>query len=64
MLQNHDTCDLVPHPDGSNVVVSKWVYRTKFNSDDTVQHLKVRLFAQGFNQILGLDYTYTFRSSC
>lgn len=60
MLQNHDTCDLVPHPDGSNVVVSKWVYRTKFNSYGTVQHLKARLVAQGFSQIMELDYTHTF----
>lgn len=59
-LRSNNTWDLVPRPHCSNIVGSKWVYHTKFNSDGTIQRLKARLVAQGFSQISGLDYTRTF----
>lgn len=51
---------LVPRPHYSNVVGSKWVYRTKYNSDGSVECFKACLVAQGFSQIPDIDYTYTF----
>lgn len=59
-LRSNNTWDLVPRPSTSNIVGSKWVYRTKYNSDGTIQRLKARLVAQGFNQLPGIDYTHTF----
>ncbi|GKB85873.1 retrovirus-related pol polyprotein from transposon RE1 [Tanacetum coccineum] len=59
-LHANKTWTLVPRPKDSNVVGSKWVFRTKYHSDGSVDRLKARLVAQGFTQIPGLDYSHTF----
>ncbi|KAI3710109.1 hypothetical protein L2E82_39883 [Cichorium intybus] len=59
-LHINNTWVLVPRPTNANVVGSKWVYRTKYKSDGTVDRYKARLVAQGFTQIPGLDYFLTF----
>ena len=59
-LMRNNTWDLVELPPIRNVVGSKWVFRTKFNSDGSIQKYKARLVAQGFNQQQGFDYTETF----
>ncbi|XP_023763022.1 uncharacterized mitochondrial protein AtMg00820-like [Lactuca sativa] len=59
-LHEQNTWDLVPRPSSSNVVGSKWIFRTKYKADDTVDRLKACLVAQGFNQIPGFDFSHTF----
>lgn len=59
-LRQNDTYDLVPRPKHANIVGSKWVFRTKFNVDGTVDQFKARLVAQGFTQVPGQDYSATF----
>ncbi|GKA76472.1 retrovirus-related pol polyprotein from transposon RE1 [Tanacetum coccineum] len=59
-LHNNDTWTLVPRPENQNVVGSKWLFRTKFCSDGSIERHKARLVAQGFSQIPGLDYSHTF----
>ncbi|KAJ9555163.1 hypothetical protein OSB04_009777 [Centaurea solstitialis] len=59
-LQMSHTWDLVPRPTGGNIVGSKWVFRTKYHSDGSIERLKARLVAQGFTQVPGLDYSLTF----
>ncbi|KAI3510913.1 hypothetical protein L1887_18051 [Cichorium endivia] len=54
------TWTLVPRPVDRNVVGCKWVFRTKYRADDTIDRHKARLVAQGFSQILGVDYSHTF----
>ena len=44
-LQRQKTWSLVPTPIGINLVVCKWVYRLKLNSDGTIAHYKARLVA-------------------
>ena len=59
-LQHNRTWVLVPRPAHTNIVDSKWVFRTKYLHNGSIERLKARLVAKGFTQIPGLDYTDTF----
>jgi hypothetical protein len=59
-LAENQTWTIVKLPNGKKPVGSRWVYKTKFNSDGTVNRHKARLVAQGFTQTLGVDYKETF----
>ncbi|CAM8877731.1 unnamed protein product [Rhodiola kirilowii] len=59
-LRQQSTWTLVPRPANSNVVGSKWIFRTKFLSDGSIDRFKARLVAQGYSQIPGFDYNLTF----
>ncbi|CAH9137975.1 unnamed protein product [Cuscuta epithymum] len=59
LISNH-TWDLVPFDAKKNVVGSKWIYKTKYLADGSVERYKARLVAQGFNQQAGIDFTETF----
>ena len=59
-LQSNRTWILVPRPANTNIVGSKWVFRTKYLPDGSIERLKARLVAKGYTQVSGLDYTDTF----
>jgi hypothetical protein len=59
-LMENDTWDLVPLPKGRKLIRCKWVYRTKYASDGSVERHKARLVAKGFSQVEGIDYNETF----
>ncbi|KAH9689512.1 retrovirus-related pol polyprotein from transposon RE1 [Citrus sinensis] len=59
-LHQNNTWSLVPRPVNTNIVGSKWVYRTKFKEDGSIDKYKARLVAQGYTQIPGLDFEETF----
>jgi hypothetical protein len=56
----NNTWDLVPHPVGSNVVTSKWIFKHKFNINGTLEWYNARWVLRGFTQQPGIDYDETF----
>ena len=50
-------CYLLP---GKHPVGCKWVYKTKFKADGTIEQHKAHLVAKGFTQQEGLDFLDTF----
>ncbi|KAD0286868.1 hypothetical protein E3N88_44505 [Mikania micrantha] len=59
-LHQNKTWTLVLRPENTNIVGSKWIFRTKYLSDGTIERHKARLVAQGFTQVPGIDYSQTF----
>ena len=59
-LQNNRTWILVSRPTNTNIVGSKWVFRTKYLSDGSIERFKALLVDKGYTQVLSLDYTDTF----
>ena len=59
-LKKNQTWELVPRPQGNNVVKCRWVYKTSFNFDSVVECQKDRLVAKGFSYQEGIDYIESF----
>ena len=59
-LQHNRTWVLVPRLAHTNIVGSKWVFRTKYLPNGSIEPLKACLVAKGYTQVPGLDYTDTF----
>ncbi len=59
-LMKHDTCNLVELPENRNVIDSKWVLKTKYNADGSIDRYKARLVARGFTQEPGIELEETF----
>ena len=52
--------DLVDWPPKCKVISTKWVYKTKYKFDSTLDKYKAQLMAKGFAQVHGFDYHDTF----
>ncbi|KAK2985183.1 hypothetical protein RJ640_010472 [Escallonia rubra] len=59
-LHDNQTWDLIPRTRDMNVIGSKWVFKTKLQPYRSVERLKPRLVAKGFNQIEGVDFSEIF----
>ncbi|RVW52539.1 Retrovirus-related Pol polyprotein from transposon RE2 [Vitis vinifera] len=59
-LVRNGTWELVPSNPSQNVVGCKWIFRTKRNSDGSIDRFKARLVAKGFHQRPDIDYYDTF----
>ena len=59
-LMAQHTWTLTALPPGRTPIACKWVFRTKENSDGTLNKHKARLVAKGFHQQFGYDYNQTF----
>lgn len=58
LLHNH-TLYLVPLSSSYNLVGCKWVFHTKYLSDDSINCHNARLVAKGLHQRPGFDYMKT-----
>lgn len=52
-LEINETWTIQDLPKGKKAIGSMWVYRTKFNSDGTIEGYKARLVPLGNKQIEG-----------
>lgn len=53
-IKKNDTCELVELPQGKKAIGSKWVYKTKYNVDETIERHKSRLVARASLKDMGL----------
>jgi hypothetical protein len=59
-LADNHTWSIMPLPVGKHAIGCRQIFKTKFNSDGTIQRHKARPVAQGFSQKFGIDYKETF----
>jgi hypothetical protein len=59
-LRENCTWDLVPRPSKTNIVGFKWFFHKKYQSNKSIDQLKICFIAKGYTQLPGLDYTDTF----
>src|ERR1044072_5456448 len=56
----NEVWNLVPRPEGINVIGTKCIFKNKSNESGTVTRNKARLVAQGYTHIEGVDFDETF----
>ena len=59
-LELNDTWEITPLPHGKSAIGCKWLYKTKYHSDGTLERHKSRLVVLGNKQKYGIDYEETF----
>ncbi|KAG7593481.1 Reverse transcriptase RNA-dependent DNA polymerase [Arabidopsis thaliana x Arabidopsis arenosa] len=66
MGEEIDTChvtktwSLVPKPAEINLLGCRWIFKTKINADGTLDKLRARLVAKGYEQEEGVDFLETY----
>jgi hypothetical protein len=59
-IEKNGTWEMVDLPEGKNAIGLKWVFKTKFAADGSLQKYKARLVAKGYAQQYGIDFEETF----
>ncbi|GJR15625.1 retrovirus-related pol polyprotein from transposon TNT 1-94 [Tanacetum coccineum] len=59
-IERNQTWELFDLPEGKNLISLKWIYKTKYLADGSIQKYKARLVVRGFTQQQGIDYEETF----
>ena len=59
-IEKNQTWEPTDLPEGKNVISLKWLFKTKYLADGSVQKYKARLVVRGFTQQQGIDYEETF----
>ena len=60
VIEKNKTWELVEKPKDKDIIGVKWIFKTKFNSDGSIQRNKARLVAKGYSQQPGVDFNETF----
>ena len=58
-LATNETSNLVDTPKGVKPIGCRWVYKVKYNVDDSINRYKARLVAKGYAQQHNIDYDET-----
>ncbi|GKA40284.1 retrovirus-related pol polyprotein from transposon TNT 1-94 [Tanacetum coccineum] len=59
-FQRNQTWEQAYFPEGKNVIALKWIFKTKFLADGSIEKYKARFVVRGFTQQQGVDYEETF----
>lgn len=59
-LEKNNTWILTKLPPEKKAIGSKWVFKTKYNADGTIERKKARLVILGCNQTYGVDFSETY----
>lgn len=59
-IKQNGTWERVELPKGKNVISLKWIFKTKFLPDGSIQKYNARLVVRGFSQQQGIDFDETF----
>ena len=51
---------MVPIPKDKSIFSSKWIFKTKHSTDDSIEKFKTTLVARGFSHKEGIDYEEQF----
>lgn len=59
-LVENETWEITTLPPGRKAIGCRWVYKTKYKADGSIERKKARLVIQGCNQKQGVEYTHTY----
>ena len=59
-INNNETWELVPRPEGKNVIGTKWIFKNKLDYNWKVIWNKARLVCKGYAQVEGIGFEETF----
>ena len=59
-ILTNDVWEVVPRPKDRSIVGSRWIYKIKYATDDSVEKYKVRFMEKGCAQKEGIYYEETF----
>ena len=59
-LEKNHIWDLVPQPQGKNIVKCRWVYQTKFTFEGIIEHHKAHFVVKKLSQQEAIEYIETF----
>ncbi|GAA0186958.1 transmembrane signal receptor [Lithospermum erythrorhizon] len=59
-LENNGTWSMLQLLEDKKALGIQWVYKIKYNSDDSIERFKARLVVFGNHQVEGIDYNDTF----
>ncbi|GJZ28589.1 retrovirus-related pol polyprotein from transposon TNT 1-94 [Tanacetum coccineum] len=59
-IEKNHTWELCDLPTGARPIGVKWVFKTKFNQDSSIDKHKARLVVKGYAQRQGIDYSEVF----
>lgn len=59
-LERNETWEVTSLPPNRKAIECKWIYKTKFKADGSIDKYKARLVILGYKQKYGIDYVETF----
>lgn len=59
-LETNETWEVTTLPPNRKSIGCKWIYKTKFKADGSIDKYKARLVILGYKQTYGIDYVETF----